>query len=107
MTRKTRAKAVLAADLYATAGNGEHAVAEDVRAWCLTAPDSLRIVLAGYDAEHNALLAHGWRSVAGKAGRGSGYSVDPLAGRRERLWLSPACLGHEQTDLFDMEGEES
>ena len=23
------------------------------------------------------------------------------------LWLSPACLGHEQTDLFDMEGEVS
>jgi len=75
-------------------------VAEEVRAWCIKhGPDpKLRIVLAGFDGEHNELVDnHGWRVVewfkkghltggmrnVGKKGTQAG---------RERLWLSPACL---------------
>ena len=56
-----------------------------------TAPD-YRIVLCGYDNEHDDLLQHGWTREAGRAGSGSGYSTNAANGRRERLWLSPQCL---------------
>lgn len=85
-------------DLYAEADHTGDLSAQ-VREWCATAPADLRIVLCGYDDEHDAL---GWRSVAGKAGGGAGYSTNSANGRRERLWLSPACLGdHEQMDLLE------
>lgn len=85
-------------DLYAESSEG---VAEAVRAWCLTAPRELRIILCGYDTEHDALLAHGWSVTEGKAGRGAGYSVNPTNGRRERLWLSPTCIGTAQPSLLE------
>jgi hypothetical protein len=84
-------------DLYAESSEG---VAEAVRAWCLTAPRDLRVILCGYDAEHDELLLHGWSVTEGKAGSGAGYSTNPTNGRRERLWLSPACIGSDQTSLF-------
>ena len=84
-------------DLYAATSDG---IAEQVHAWCTTAPRDLRIILCGYDTEHDALLARGWTVTTGKAGRGAGYSTDPRNGRRERLWMSPACLREQQT-LFD------
>jgi site-specific DNA-adenine methylase len=92
---------------YATSGDlyahGDDQVAHEVRDWCLTAPKALRVVLAGYDTEHDALLDHGWRKVEGRAGGGAGYSSDPTNGRRERLWLSPACLDSgEQMTLGDL-----
>ncbi|MEB3165383.1 MAG: DNA adenine methylase, partial [Cyanobacteriota bacterium] len=77
-------------DLYAESSEG---VAEAVRAWCETAPRDLRIILCGYDTEHDALLRYGWSVTEGKAGGGAGYSVNPTNGRRERLWLSPSCIG--------------
>ena len=77
-------------DLY---GHVDADVSHAVREWCLTADATLRIVLCGFEDDHDALLAHGWRKVQGKAGGGSGYSTDVKAHRRERLWLSPACLG--------------
>jgi hypothetical protein len=83
--------------LYA---ESEAGIATAVRDWCTTAPDSYRIVLCGYEDDHDGLLALGWRKEAGRAGGGAGYSVNPRAGRRERLWLSPACLGE---DLFSMD----
>ena len=80
---------------YATSGNlyahQDATVGTAVRDWCRTAPSSLKIVLCGYDDEHDELLSIGWHRQAGKAGGGAGYSVDPLNGRREGLWLSPAC----------------
>jgi len=90
---------------YATSGDlyahGDSTVSADVREWCKTAPSDLRIVLCGYDDEHDDLLPLGWTATAGKAGGGAGYSVRADNGRRERLWVSPACLGaHEQADLF-------
>jgi site-specific DNA-adenine methylase len=90
---------------YATSGDlyahVDADVALAVREWCATAPRELRVILCGYDTEHDALLARGWSVTEGKAGRGAGYSVNPTNGRRERLWLSPACIGTAQPDLFN------
>lgn len=87
--------------LYASTTAGIDA---QVRQWCLIAPSDYRIVLAGYDNDHDELCQHGWRKEAGRAGGGAGYSVDPKAGRRERLWLSPACLGDDLLSLLATEG---
>ena len=86
-------------DLYATAGDDAHAVSGDVQEWCRNAPDHLRIALCGYGEEHAPLERLGWRCVQGKAGGGAGYNTDALAGRRERIWLSPACIGQDTLDL--------
>jgi hypothetical protein len=75
-------------DLYAETEAG---ISCRVREWCHTAPNDLRIVLCGYDNEHDDLLDAGWRVIQGKSGSGGGYSMNRANGRRERLWLSPAC----------------
>ena len=80
-------------DLYSTGGDG---VSAAVQSWCLSAPPELRVVLAGYAGEHDWLELAGWRVVQGRSGGGAGYSTDAAAGRRERLWMSPACLGGEE-----------
>jgi hypothetical protein len=84
-------------DLYAESSEG---IAEAVLDWCVTADPALRIVLCGYDDEHDALTRHGWTVTQGKAGRGAGYSVRSDNGRRERLWYSPACVGVTQGSLL-------
>jgi hypothetical protein len=82
-------------------------VAADVRAWALEhgADPDYRIVLAGFGAEHDELLEHGWRKVewfkAGFLRGGNQGEVDDETGFRhqqgeERLWLSPHCLGAEE-----------
>ena len=76
-------------ELYAESVAG---VAAEVAAWCGSAPSDLRIVLCGYDNEHDQLLKFGWVRREGKAGGGAGYSTRRDNGRRERLWLSPSCL---------------
>jgi len=86
-------------DVYAHVGGN---VAVAVREWCVTAPRELRVILCGYDDEHDALLGHGWAVTEGKAGGGAGYSVNPINGRRERLWLSPACVGTHQPSLLTL-----
>ena len=83
-------------DLYAASTEG---VAESVRDWCITSASGLRVILCGYDAEHDALLDHGWTVIDGKSGSGAGYSVRSDNGRRERLWLSPECIGAHQDAL--------
>ena len=89
-------------DLYAH--NDRHAtIAANVQEWCTTAPNDMRIILCGYDNEHDALLNHGWTVTQGKAGGGSGYSNNPGNHLRERLWLSPACnTDHTQDPLFEV-----
>lgn len=80
---------------YATSGDlyaHREDVSEAAREWCEQADANLRIVLCGYDDEHDGLLARGWTVVAGRSGGGAGYSTRADNGRRERLWLSPACL---------------
>ena len=88
---------------YATSGNlyaeSSEGIALAVRDWCLTAPRDLRVILCGYDSEHDALLAHGWSVAEGKSGGGAGYSNNSLNGRRERLWMSPACIASGQLGL--------
>ena len=91
---------------YATSGDlyahGDDTVAETVREWCATEADpAMRVILCGYDNEHDDLLTLGWTVAEGKAGGGAGYSSRADNGRRERLWMSPACLDdHHQPDLF-------
>ena len=84
--------------------DGQADVARDVLAWCADngGNPSLRIVLAGYDGEHNTLESQGWRAVAWKARGGYGSQGDGRGrsnAARERLWLSPHCMG-VAPDLF-------
>jgi DNA adenine methylase len=94
---------VRASGLYA-ADSGSIAAA--VRTWALKAGEDPhnRIVIAGYDTEHSALEAAGWRAYEWflpdsllRGGMGSQQ-------HRERLWASPHCLAADtapQLDLFD------
>lgn len=74
--------------------------AADARAWCVEngGNSRYRIVLAGYDAEHGDLARAGWREVEWfrtgflKGGMAQ-QSEDGHQQGRERLWLSPHCLG--------------
>lgn len=87
-------------DLYAESSAG---IAEAVRDWCITAPAEYRVILCGYDTEHDALLDHGWDVIDGKSGGGAGYSTRADNGRRERMWTSPACLGMHRQDTLDLD----
>ena len=80
-------------DLYATTNTGQHQdISGQVRDWAAQNGSAYRIVLCGFNDEHDALLAHGWRKEIGRAGGGAGYNTHGRAGRRERLWLSPTCV---------------
>ena len=89
--------AVRNADLYTEDGGTP---AADARAWCVENGSNprYRIVLAGYDAEHGELARAGWREVEWfrtgflKGGMAQ-QSDDGHQQGRERLWLSPHCLG--------------
>ena len=88
------------AQQYAAGGTGTPLSAQ-VRAWCEAhgADPRCRIVLSGYEGEHDGLQALGWRVVSWKTKGGySGGKNDNQ--KRERLWLSPACLGDEAFPLF-------
>ena len=75
--------------------------ARDVLAWCKANGNdpALRIVLAGYDGEHNHLEQHGWRvhawKTSGGFGGGRGGRGDENASK-ERLWFSPHCVDHQR-----------
>ena len=84
-------------DLYAESSDG---ISDQVRDWCITNADGMRVILCGYDGEHDALLQHGWTVLDGKSGGGAGYSTNSANGRRERLWLSPECITAHQ-DVLD------
>jgi len=99
-------------DLY-THDDGD-TVAADVRTWCIDngdAPD-LRIVLAGFDGEHDVLSdRHGWRCVPWfRSGFLKGGMSNVAGGgvhqqTRERLWISPHCVPsadeRQQVGLFN------
>ena len=84
-------------------------VADDVRKWCIKRGDdpNMRIILAGYEGEHEELLKFGWSVKKWSAGKG--YSSlkenedDKKANRhKERLWLSPRCIGKQNSfHIFD------
>ena len=80
-------------DLYATTNTGQtEDISGQVREWAAQHGGAYRIILCGFDDEHDELLAHRWRKEIGRAGGGAGYNTDGRAGRRERLWLSPSCV---------------
>lgn len=76
-----------------------------VTAWAMEQGSNplMRIVVAGYEGEHNALEAAGWRKEAWKtsggygAGRGGQGDINK---HKERLWFSPHCLAHDQGGLL-------
>lgn len=79
------------------------AVAHDVREWCIKNGDNknLRIVLCGYEGEHQ--MPESWRVQAWDAGAGygcRGVANGSVNGKKERLWFSPHCLV-KQAGLFD------
>jgi hypothetical protein len=81
-------------DLYAH-GDADGTLPAAAREWAAEAatddPD-LRIVLCGYDGEHDDLLDRGWTVRQGKSTTGAGYSkLGAASGQRERLWASPSC----------------
>ena len=92
-------------------------VAGDVLEWCIANGDDpdYRIVLAGFDGEHNVLEQHGWRVAEWfKKGflKGGMAQLDGKSGgnqHRERLWMSPHCLTQPATEekqpgMFALEG---
>lgn len=87
-------------DLYACE---DEDVAASCREWAIAhgSDPALRIVLCGYDREHS--MPRGWRSVEWKATGGYGNQRKEGTNdnaKRERLWLSPHCLGDEALPLF-------
>ena len=83
-------------------------VAHAVRDWCVERGDNprYRIVLAGYD-EHQELEQYGWRVVewtaqGGYANRNPQGNVNR---HRERLYLSPHCLGVQDERQGELYGK--
>lgn len=88
-------------DLYATTNHtgGPITISDEVRQWCTTIPTGLRVILCGYEDEHDALLDHGWTKTAGRHTTG-GYAKDKTrVGKTENLWLSPS-VKQPQASLF-------
>lgn len=89
-------------DVYQTDKEHGH-ISADVRQWCIENQDNprYRIVLAGYEGEHDL---PGWRKIEWVAGRayGTANGADSGNRRKERLWLSPYTQGGEicQARLF-------
>jgi DNA adenine methylase len=83
-------------------------VAHAVRVWAIEQGTNplMRIVLAGYQGEHE--MPSDWRVEEWEAVGGYGLISDDSesTGRankgRERLWFSPACCGEERFPLFDL-----
>ena len=87
---------------YAVGGTGS-ALSAEVRAWCEEhdRDPRVRIVLSGYEGEHDALQGRGWRVVEWRTKGGYSSAGGANANqRRERLWLSPHCEGARQLSLL-------
>lgn len=76
-------------------------VTHAVRSWAIEQGSNplMRIVVCGYDCEHQELEAAGWSVEAWSAS--GGYNSHSGNRHRERLWFSPACLAHAQGGLFE------
>ena len=76
-----------------------------VQAWCLEAGQHprTRIVLAGYDTEHQILEAHGWTVhewyTSGFLRGGYGNIDGSSQQHRERVWASPHCVPQTTAQL--------
>lgn len=77
-------------------------VAHDVRRWAIEHGDDpdLRIVLAGYEGEHEHEMPPSWRVANWTGTRGWGRTTNNNR-YRERLYLSPHCLNTNQSNLLD------
>ena len=85
-------------------------VSSEVREWCLKRGKlkTYRIILAGYEGEHNELEKHGWSKTEWQANGGYANSQrkdDSKAkgkdnAKLERLWISPHCQNIER-GLFE------
>mgnify|MGYP002142059421 CR=1 FL=1 len=95
----------LAGNMDYAAGGTRTDLSAQVREWCADhgGDRRLRIVLSGHDGEHAALESVGWRVVEWKTKGGyASAGGDNANQRRERLWLSPACVdATKQRGLFD------
>lgn len=82
-------------------------VSEEVNAYCqeMTGHDKYRIVLAGYEGEHDNLEELGWEVIAWKTQGGFANTGKSKRGKanahRERLWCSPSCLGNTNNNTTD------
>lgn len=82
-------------------------VAHDVREWAIEHGQrkDMRIVLAGYEGEHEMpsdWRVHEWKAVGGYGLEGDENSAGRANRNRERLWFSPACLTTDESrTLFD------
>jgi len=89
------------AQQYAAGGTGT-GLSAAVREWAIANGDrpALRIVLCGYEGEH--AMPSTWRTVPWKTKGGyASASSGNVNQKRERLWLSPACLdATRQPSLF-------
>jgi hypothetical protein len=91
---------VRTADIYS---HDDAEVASRVREWCIENGDNsrYRVVLAGFDTEHVALESLGWRVIEwyreGFLKGGMSNISGATQQKRERLWLSPHCLGVQPT----------
>lgn len=74
--------------------DGKFNVSAEVRKWCIdNGNDPLyRIVLCGYNDEHDELLAHGWSKAPWGAKQGAGYKKYEESKRTEYFWISPHCV---------------
>jgi hypothetical protein len=70
-------------------------VAAEVRAWAAAngSHPLLRIILCGYEGEHEELAALGWTAIPWKGRGGYANQGDDTTAIKERLWLSPHCIG--------------
>ena len=88
---------------YAAGGNSDTTLTASVREWAIAngSNPAMRIALCGYEGQH--VMPESWRCVPWKAhggyGGGRGTQADANS-YRERVWLSPHCIGERQTSLF-------
>ena len=80
-------------------------VAHDVREWAIEhgSDPLMRIVLAGYEGEHDmpaGWRVHSWQSHGGMANIGDAGRDGTGNFRKERLWFSPHCMDGEPVGLF-------
>lgn len=81
----------------------------DVLEWCKENGNNplLRIVLAGYEGEHNELESLGWKVESWKAGGGyanKSKKKENTNRNLERLWFSPHCLNASKALHLDFAG---
>lgn len=65
----------------------------NVGEWCLKHTNDYKIVLCGYDGEHDKLLTAGWKKFAWKNNVSYHYGNEKKNDNRfkERIWASPLC----------------